>query len=103
LHALDIEPPFAVLTSLVGVKGMKVLRDFVPAGALWEDMPSTTLIQDQYHFVETIVDSIPANDRETAMQLRGTLNHIANAAGLASSPSFDASGNYMRAIRPQGM
>ena len=103
LHALGIEPPFAVLTSLVGVKGMRILEEFVPAGALWEDMPSTTLTQDQYHFIETIVDPVPANDREAAMQLRGTLDHIANAAGLASSPSFNASGTYTRTIPPQGM
>jgi hypothetical protein len=103
LHALGIEPPLAVLTSLVGVKGMKVLKEFVPVGALWGDMPSTALTQDQYHFVETIVDSVPANDREAAVQLRGTLDHIANAAGLASSPSFNASGTYTRTIPPQGM
>jgi hypothetical protein len=82
---------------------MRMLQEFVPAGALWEDMPSTTLTQDQYHFIETIVDSVPANDRETAMQLRGTLDHIANAAGLAFSLSFDAKGTYVRTIPPQGM
>src|ERR1700730_5176400 len=103
LHALGIEPPFAVLTSLIGVKGMKVLKEFAPVGALWGDMPSTALTQDQYHFVETIVDSVPANDREAAVQLRGTLDHIANAAGLASSPSFNASGTYTRTMPPQGM
>jgi hypothetical protein len=62
LHALGVEPPFAILASLIDVKGMKVLEEFVPAGALWEDMPSTILTQEQYHFVETIFDSIPVDD-----------------------------------------
>jgi hypothetical protein len=58
----------------------------------WEDMASTHLTQDQYHFVETIVDSVPADDQEAAVRLRA-LDHVANTAGLASSPSFDLSGH----------
>jgi|SRR5712664_590986 len=39
LHALGVEPPFAVLASLINVKGMRLLTGDVPQGALPEEMP----------------------------------------------------------------
>jgi hypothetical protein len=65
-------------------------------------MPCTTLNLDQYHLVESIFDAIPKNDQECADQAQGTLHHIANGAGLAASPSFDARGRYIRNTPPQG-
>jgi hypothetical protein len=101
LHLLGVEPPFAILESLINVKGMRVLEGEVPQGALPEDMPGARLSKEQYHLVESIFNSVPADDQEAARQLRGTLDHLANAAGLSTSPSFDARGNYLRKIGPQ--
>ena len=98
LHSCGVEPPIAILASLLNVKGMNLLRDFPQQYGLWEDEPSRRLSRDQFHFVETIIDTIPADDKETAKQLRGTLDHLANAGGLASSPYFDAQGHYMMNI-----
>lgn len=69
LHAFGVEPPIAVMASLIDVSGKKLLEGFPPTGALWEDLPSTMLGKDQFHFVETIFDSIPADDQEAARQL----------------------------------
>jgi hypothetical protein len=93
LSGFGIEPPIAVLASLIGVKGMRLMENF-QRGAFPEDLPNRTLAQDQYHFVETIFDSIPADDRSAGKPLRATLDHISNAAGLVASPNFDADGNY---------
>lgn len=93
LNSLGVEPPIAVFASFVGVQNM----DFVPQfynNALWEDMPSEKLSKDQYHFVESIFESIPADYREAARRMKGTLDHLANAAGRGSSPNFDQAGNY---------
>jgi hypothetical protein len=57
-------------------------------------MPSTTLANRQYHFVESIFEQIPADNATAAKGLRGTLDHLANAAGLGASPFFDDAGNY---------
>jgi hypothetical protein len=101
LHALGVEPPFAILASLINVKGLRLLPSEVPQGALLEDMPGARLSKEQYHFVETIFSSVPADDQEAARQLRGTLDHLSNAAGAPTSPSFDARGNFKRKIGPQ--
>jgi hypothetical protein len=93
LHAIGVEPPMAILASMLGVKGMRLLQDF-NSRALLVDLPSVILDQDQFHFVEAIFESAPMDDKDAAKRLRVTLDHLANAAGLSSSPYFDAAGNY---------
>jgi hypothetical protein len=93
LHAIGVEPPMAIFASLVNVKGMRLLRQF-PNEAFWASESFVTIPVDQLHFVETIFETVPADDNESARRLRVTLDHLANAAGLASSPNFDAMGNY---------
>jgi hypothetical protein len=93
LNSLGLEPPIAVLASFVGVQDMNFVRDFYN-NAPWCDMPSEKLGKDQYHFVESIFEAIPADYRETARRMKGTLDHVANAAGHGSSPNFDEAGNY---------
>jgi hypothetical protein len=98
LHAFGVAAPIAVMASLTGVRGMKILQDFPPHGAMRVDMPSIVLPQHQFHFVEAILETIPPDDKAAARQLHTTLNHLANAAGLAASPFYDANGNYTRRI-----
>jgi hypothetical protein len=93
LHTIGVEPPMAIFASLLNVKGMRPLQDFI-GNALPEDLPSVTLAVDQFHFVETRFETVPADDNDTARRLRVTLDHLTNTAGLASSPYFDAMGNY---------
>jgi hypothetical protein len=93
LRKFGIEPPIAVLASLIGVKDMRLMQN-LRQGAFPEDLPNVTLARDQYHFVETVFDSIPADFQAAAKALRGTLDHIANAADLSGSPNFDDNGNY---------
>jgi len=52
------------------------------------------LNHDQYHFVETIFENVPVDNNDAAKRLRATLDHLANAAGLPSSPYFDENGDY---------
>ena len=92
LQRFGIEPPFAVLASLVGVRGKRFLQGF-PGG--WPvDSRSVTLTQDQFHFVETIFENVPQDRNDAARQLRATLDHLANAAGIPSSPYFNENGDY---------
>jgi Putative DNA-binding domain len=94
LYAIGVEPPMAILASLLGVKGMRLRRDFNNR-ALLVGLSSVTLAKDQFHFVEAIFESVPIDDKDAAKRLRVTLDHLANAAGLSSSPYFDAAGNYI--------
>jgi hypothetical protein len=93
LHLFGIEPPIAILASLIGVQDMRFIREFYN-NALLGDMPSEKLGRDQYHFVETIFETIPNDYRSAAKTMRGTLDHLANAAGCGASPNFDAAGDY---------
>jgi len=42
-----------------------------------------------------VIESLPIETEACAKALKPILDHLANAAGLAASPLFDAAGNYM--------
>jgi hypothetical protein len=85
--------PIAVFVSLIGVEGKELLQ--APIGsAFWEDLPSATLTHARLRFAESVFDEMPADYKACAKLLRPILDHLANASGLASSPYFDAEGNF---------
>jgi hypothetical protein len=90
LQMFGANPPFAILVSLVDVKGKRLMQGL-------PNNPGVSFIvlnRDQYHFVETIFENVPHDNNDAATQLRATLDHLANAAGLTSSPYFDDNGDY---------
>jgi hypothetical protein len=93
LNAVGIVPPVAVIVSLVGVKGKRLLQDFI-GNSFAVDIPFGALNDDCVHFSEAIFETVPTEDNESARLLKPLLGHLANAAGLASPPCFDANGNY---------
>jgi hypothetical protein len=93
LNLFGVQPPIAVFASLLNVEGLNLIREYYNT-PIWGDMPAEKLRHNQYHFVESIFEIIPTDYREVAKGLKGTLDHLANAAGLGSSPHFDAAGNY---------
>lgn len=93
LQSAGIESPFAVLVSLVGVKNMRLLQDFI-GRALSEDLPCGSLTDDIIDFEAAIFDVVPKDDAHSAKMLYPILSHLANTAQLATSPYFDAEGNY---------
>lgn len=90
----SVSPPFAVCVSLINVQDIRLLQDFRPRGAILEDLPCGDLDRNQYDFGQVIFGSLPHDYNATAKALRPILTHFANAAGLHSSPYFDAAGNY---------
>ena len=94
LTELGVAPPFAIFVSLVRAKGVGLIHDFIPNGALPEDMPCGMLDKDQLSFIETVLEDTPASEVEMAARLQVTLDHLANAAGLSAAPYFDEHGQY---------
>jgi len=94
LDGFSISLPVAVCISLIDVQGMKLLRDFIPHGALLEDLPCGDLDRNLFDFGHAIFERLPSGYNEGARTLRPILTHLANAAGLPSSPYIDAAGNY---------
>jgi hypothetical protein len=94
LAAVGIEPPYALLVSLVGVATARFnfVRD--RKTQWWEDT-GEPLDRDQYHFDEVIFETIPATPSECADSIRPILDQIANAGGRATSPIFDDQGRYL--------
>jgi hypothetical protein len=98
LHTLGIKLPMAVVVSLVGVKGMRLLKDSIRHLAV--DEPYALLTDNQLCFGETILETIPADDNACAKILKDPiLSCLANTADLASPPYFDAGGNYIGKFR----
>jgi hypothetical protein len=93
LNRFDIQPPYAVVVSLAKVHGMTLLQDFIGT-ALPFDLPGPDLDRDLFHFGVAIFETTPSDYNEGAKRLKPILSHLANAAGLHSSPYFDENGNY---------
>jgi hypothetical protein len=94
LQAAGIQSPFAVSASLAGVKGMRLLQDFIGT-ALVEDLPYGLLTDDVLSFGEAIFEEVPKDDNDSAKMLHPILSHLANTAQLLTSPYFDIDGNYL--------
>ena len=95
LEALGMEPPYALLVSLLGVKAARFNFDISQYSSAWYDHLGIALERDQYHFGEIIIEAIPKSRQECATIVRPLLNQIANASGVAATPSIDASGRLL--------
>ena len=95
LRECGAEPPFAVMASLIGVKGkgLTTRRQNLRVGFEGEYSD-----RDQLHLSEVIFDNVPTGDPECAAWLRPALDQLANAASLPTSPSFDLDGKYQQRI-----
>ena len=93
LQALGIEPPYAVMASLIGVKGAPAsygLRE------TWHDEDAPVLLdRDQFHFKEVVLQAVPTSNQDFGALIRPMLEQVANIAGRARSPSFDPRGAYL--------
>ncbi len=89
-----IAGPFAINASLIGIKGMRLLQDFI-GNALPEDIPFAPMSDEMLRFDEAILETASTTYSECAISLRPLLTHLANAADLPSSPYFDSEGNYL--------
>jgi hypothetical protein len=92
LLAIGCTLPFALLVSLIGVKG--VPYSFAMGyNSIFED-EAGILDRDQLHFSEVIIEDVPQDRYEYAKLLRALLNETANAAGRSATPSFDETGRF---------
>jgi len=98
LVAVGIEPPYAVLVSIIGVAGAQFnfarVQDYD-----WSSNYSEQLDRDQYHFNEVIFETVPTTPGDCASVVRPILDQIANAGGTATSPIFDEQGRYIPLTR----
>lgn len=94
LADVGVEPPYALLVSLIGVKGARCHLTKSVHSAYYDNL-GDALDRDQYHFAEAMFESIPNTPGEYAAVVRPMLDQLANAAGSPSSPSFDAQGRFI--------
>lgn len=96
LQAFGIEPPYAVMISLTGVKGVMIN---VGVKASWfEDDEIAALDRDHFHFGEIILGSVPTSIQECASLIRPFIEQLANTAGRATSSSFGPYEEYLHAF-----
>lgn len=98
LVAVGIEPPYAVLVSLIGVAGAQFNFARVQDND-WSSNYSEQLDRDQYHFNEVIFETVPTTPGDCASVVRPILDQMANAGGTATSPIFDEQGRYIPLTR----
>ena len=93
LEEFGVEPPFALLASLLGVRGARF--NFAPFDRASYDNLGDPFDRDQYHFGEIMFETIPQSAAEFAKIARPLLDQMANAGGSPLSPSFDRQGNFI--------
>jgi hypothetical protein len=85
------ELPVTIIASLVGV-GDAVISTGQRSIFAEQSVASD---RDQMHLSEAILDAVPSGNQDCATAVRSVLDQLANAAGAASTSSFDAAGNYL--------
>jgi hypothetical protein len=86
LHECGIEPPLAMMTSLIGLHQMKLSTGRrLPTGLIEGQIAD----RDQLHFGEVIFEEVPTVRQGYAATLRPILDQLANAAGCVSAESFE--------------
>jgi hypothetical protein len=97
LQFFGVEPPYAVMISLTGVKSMMIN---VGVKAQWFDGDDIAeLDRDQFHFREMILETVPRSIQECAAMIRPFIEQLANTAGRSTSSSFGLSGEYLHAFK----
>lgn len=93
LQELGIEPPYVVMLSLIGVKGVAIN---IGLKADWADDDDISILdRDQLHFGEAVLETVPRSIQEMGVMVRPLIEQIANAAGRARSTSFGPNGEYL--------
>ncbi len=96
LQEFGVEPPYALMLSLTGVKGAMIN---VGLKAQWfEGDDIAALDHDQFHFGEVIIEAVPDSAQECAIMIRPFIEQLANTAGRATSSSFGPNGEYLHAF-----
>jgi len=90
LIELGCDPPFAVLVSLIGVKGIPYTFTSTIQGVVEWDQVTGIFDRDHLHFSETIIEALPPDPYVYANQLRPLFDEIANAAGRHATVSFES-------------
>jgi hypothetical protein len=85
-----VELPFAVMASVIGVKGRGILTGVDS----YHGMAGELADRDQLHLPEVILETVPTQREESAMLLRPIHDQLANAAGIPLSPAFQ-NGSYV--------
>jgi hypothetical protein len=90
LQECGVEPPLTVMASLVGMRGRVLAADF----STWPQADMQAADRDELHLAEVVLEEIRNSNPDCAKALRPTLDHLANTAGLVTSPFFDQDGDY---------
>lgn len=92
LARFGVEPPIAILVSLIGVAGREIASGI---DNLYAPYGEPKLRQDKIHFAEAIIEDPPASLSQCAQFLLPLLEQIWNAAGFASQQTINANGQWL--------
>ncbi len=94
LAVIGIEPPYAVLVSLLTAERARF--NFAhPGDGAWYDRMGSYTDRPQYAFSEVIFDAVPADIQACAQTMRPLLNQLAQSGGMAESASFRSDGTFI--------
>jgi hypothetical protein len=85
LTSFGIEPPFAVLVSLLGIRDRKMTSGVDDLLAPYDE---PVLRKEMLHFAEIVLDEVPATLNDAAQKLAPLLEQVWNTAGFATLPTI---------------
>jgi hypothetical protein len=79
------------MASLLGMRGRKLVADWDLVD-FFRQGGNRAVDRDQLHLAEVVLEQVPDGNPNCGIAIRRMLDHLANAAGFSTSPSFDQNG-----------
>ena len=95
LNGCGIAPPYVILASLIGMDGARFVHP--PQSFVLQDYPTD---RDQYHFIESVFETLPKNQNEAIVALAPTLDQMASLVRLDKSHLVENAKRALSANHP---
>lgn len=86
LREFEVNPPFAIYLTLIGIKGFKV------SSSTFDFDEANEINQDILQLPEKIIDTL---DEKPGKILKSLFDLVWNSCGIEKSPNFDEEGNWV--------
>ncbi len=91
LHQYGIDPPLAVMASLINIKGYNLITNADNIFGIEKQAAD----RGDLHLAPVLLEEVPSTEPQCGRALQPLLDQLWNAAGVSSAKSFNEAGEYV--------